>query len=252
MKMLRDFYLKTENKIKIDSYFCQTNCSIMATITQYIYLTKKEKLNCKICGKSVAKGSPFVAETENHKGTCFSCSPFGGYVLLAPGDAAMTRRSKKHSTLCAVVLFWNQRRKRYERKGQLVEPEAIEKARLECNQDQQARDLKNKKAAEVRALQEKAYLIVFAEAIRHYYPYCPKDREHEIAKHACEKYSGRVGRTASAKQFDKKMIDLAVEAHIRHAETNYDNEFGKGKRKKEIRTAVKSDINAVLQQWRGK
>lgn len=46
------------------------------------------------------------------------------------------------------------------------------------------------------------------------------------------------------------MIDLAVEAHIRHAETNYDDQFGKGKRKKEIRKEVRSDINQVLKHWK--
>lgn len=224
----------------------------MATSSQNIYLTKKEKLSCKKCGIPISLGKAFVAETEKHKGTCFSCSPFVGYVMLPPGDAAMTRRSKKHSALCGVVLFWNQRRKRYERKGQLVEKSAIEKARLECESDKESRALKNKKATAIRAAHDKAYIIVFAEAIRHRYPNCPINREHEIAAHACKKYSGRVGRTASAKQFDGKMIDLAVEAHIRHTETNYDNQFGKGTSKKEIRTKVRFDIDSVLKQWRAK
>ena len=37
-----------------------------------------------------------------------------------------------------------------------------------------------------------------------------------MAKHACEKYSGRVGRSAAAKSFDATAIDLAVKAHVRH------------------------------------
>lgn len=222
----------------------------MATVSQNIFLTKKEKLKCKLCAKSIPLGKAFVAESEKHKGTCFSCSSFVGYILLPPGDAAMTRRSKKHSSLCGVVLFWNQRRKRYERKGQLVEESAIEKARLECEKDREVRAIKNKKAAEVRAIQDKIYIQVFAEAIRHRYPNCPINREHEIAAHACEKYSGRVGRTANAKQFDAKMIDLAVEAHIRHTETNYDDQFGKGKAKKQIRSEVKVDIKRVLKSWK--
>lgn len=223
----------------------------MATIAQNIFLTKKEKLRCIDCGKSIQKGKSFVAESENHKGTCFNCSPFVGYVMLPPGNAAMTRRSKKHSTLCGVVLAWNQRRKRYERQGQLVEEIAIEKARLECEKDQAVRDEKNKKAAVIREIKDQEYKVAFAKAIRQRYPNCPAKREQEIAKHACEKYSGRVGRTANAKQFDAKMIDLAVEAHIRHAETDYDNRFGQGKGKKEIRSEVRYDINQVLRQWKG-
>lgn len=223
----------------------------MATIAQNIFLTKKEKLKCMICGERIPLGKSFVAESENHKGTCFGCSPFGGYVMLPSGNAAMTRRSKKHSTLCGVVLIWNQRRKRYERQGQLVEENAIEKARLECEKDQAIRDEKNKKAAVVREIKDREYKIAFARAIRKRYHNCPVKREYDIAKHACEKYSGRVGRMADAKQFDAKMIDLAVEAHIRHAETDYDSRFGQGKNKKEIRSEIRYDVNHILRQWRG-
>ncbi|WP_299241874.1 DUF2293 domain-containing protein [uncultured Aquimarina sp.] len=222
----------------------------MATVSQNIFLTKKEKLRCISCHKKIPLGKSFVAESENHKGTCFSCSPFVGYVLLPPGNVAMTRRSKKHSTLCGVVLAWNQRRKRYERRGQLVEEIAIEKARLECEKDQASRDLKNKKAAVVREQKDREFVFNFALAIRAQYPNCPEKREFAIAMHACEKHSGRVGRTANAKEFDPKMIDLAVEAHIRHTETSYDQEFGKGKGKKEIRSDIRSDINAVLKKWK--
>ncbi len=221
----------------------------MATISQNIFLTKKEKLKCISCGRRIKVGKSFVAESENHKGTCFNCSPFVGYVLLPPGDAAMTRRSKKHSDLCGVVLAWNHRRKRYERKGQLVEETAIEKARLECINDQAIREQKNNKAAIIRERKDKEYIYCFALAIRERYPNCPKNREFEIAMHACEKHSGRVGRTANAKKFDSKMIDLAVEAHVRHTETNYDYQFGKGKLKKEIRADVRADIGYILKQW---
>ncbi len=222
----------------------------MATVSQNIFLTKKEKLRCISCGKKIPLGKSFVAESENHKGTCFSCSPFVGYVLLPPGNVAMTRRSKKHSTLCGVVLAWNQRGKRYERRGQLVEAIAIEKARVECEQDQASRDRKNKKAAIIREQKDREFVVNFAEAIRTQYPNCPVKREFAIAMHACEKHSGRVGRTAKAKEFDAKMIDLAVEAHIRHTETNYDQQFGKGKGKKEIRVEIKSDIHTIMNKWK--
>ncbi|WP_378174306.1 DUF2293 domain-containing protein [Aquimarina sp. SS2-1] len=235
----------TENLILASNIYIE-----LAVVSQNIFLTKKEKLTCVSCGKKIPLGKSFVAESENHKGTCFNCSPFVGYVLLPPGNVAMTRRSKKYSTLCGVVLAWNQRRKRYERKGQLVEPVAIEKARLECEQDQAVRDLKNKKAAIIRKQKDQEFIINFARAIRVQYPNCPVKREFAIALHACEKYSGRVGRTAKAKEFDTKMIDLAVEAHIRHTETNYDQQFDKGKRKKEIRVNVKSDINTILNRWK--
>jgi len=107
----------------------------LATVAQNIFLTKKEKLNCKACGKSISVGQKFVAESEASKGTCFKCSPFVNYTLLPPGDAALTRRSKKYSELCGVLFVWNQRRRRFERKGQYVQAIAIQKARIDCDSD---------------------------------------------------------------------------------------------------------------------
>ena len=222
----------------------------MTTPTQNIFLSRKEKQICNRCFGIISKGHQFVAETEKSRGTCFKCSDFRHYALLPSGDAAMTRRSKKHSARCGVVQEWNQRRKRYERKGQYVESNAILLARTECEGDQLKRDAKNVKAAVVREVKDKEYIILFSKAIRNRYPNCPANREVKIAEHACEKHSGRVGRTADAKSFDAKMIDLAVEAHIRHAETNYDNEFGKGKRKKEIRSDLKFEIKKKMSTWK--
>jgi hypothetical protein len=216
-----------------------------------IFLTKKETLKCSACNKRIGLGEAFVAESEKHRGTCFSCSPYVKATFLKPGNAALTRRSKKHSSYCGVVFAWNRRRKRFERRGQYVEAEAILKAQRECEADQAERAIKNEKAAVKRAEQDKIYIAEFSKAIRKFYPNCPKNREIAIAKHACEKHSGRVGRTAKAKEFDKKMIDLAVEAHIRHAETNYDNQFGTGRTKRAIRTDVKPHIISTMRKWGG-
>lgn len=229
----------------------KSNCIFfLATTVQNIFLTKKEKLTCKDCHKPIVLGQAFVAENENSRGTCFECSPFVDYTLLPPGDAALTRRSKKHSDLCGVLFSWNQRRRRFERKGQYVQLSAINVAKWECKADKTVRAEKNAKAAIVRAEKDKEYIQLFGEAIRKEYPNCPSDRELEIAEHACEKYSGRVGRSASAKLFDKKMIDIAVEAHVRHVETNYDAQFGKGKRKKEIRSSLSSEIKTIMRSWK--
>lgn len=222
----------------------------MATETQNIFITKKQKLKCSKCGKPVPAGERFVAESEDLRGTCFSCSAFTSYTLLPSGNAAMTRRSKKHSLLCGVLLHWNQKRRRHERKGIYVEAIAIIKAKQECEDDQETRERKNIKAAEKRAVQNKEYILNFGKAIRVLFPKCPPKREFEISAHACEKYSGRVGRTAHAKEFDSNMIELAVIAHIRHVETNYDSRFGKGQGKKEIRADLNGAVRDILNSWR--
>lgn len=225
-------------------------CLSMNQFTRNIYLTKKETLSCQRCKRPVKRGEKFVAESEEHRGTCFSCSPYKNAAFLPPGDAAMTRRSKKLSSFCGVVYSWNQRRKRFERKGQYIEAKAIDLARIACDEDKVARAHKNEKAAVKRLEEDRIYIANFSKAIRARYPQCPKNREYEIAAHACEKYSGRVGRTANAKQFDAEMIDRAVEAHIRHTETNYDDQFNKGKTKRAIRVEVKEVVLNVMRKWR--
>jgi len=191
-----------------------------------------------------------LVEDEKKRGICAACAEIKGLELLPPGDAAMTRRSKKHSLRTVVVQEWNNKRKRYERLGQFVEPSAIIAAKAECLADQTDRESKNAKAAVKRTIEDREYRSQFAVAIRKLFPSMPAKRETEIANHACEKYSGRVGRTASAKEFDEEMITRAVIAHIRHTETNYDNEFGKGKRKREIREDIRPEINLMIRRWK--
>lgn len=149
-----------------------------------------------------------------------------------------------------MVLSWNNRRRRYDRLGQLVDPIAIEKASAECEADKEKREAKQKKAAEKRIVEDKKYRELFAKEIKKIFPNIPTNREFEVANHACEKYSGRVGRTAKAKDFDEDMINRAVIAHIRHSETNYDDMFGMGKRKREIRDDIRGDIEIVLRRWK--
>jgi hypothetical protein len=59
---------------------------------------------------------------------CLDCVDLGHLDYLPAGDATRTRRAKKSSHVSAVVVRWSRSRKRYERKGILAEPEAIEQA----------------------------------------------------------------------------------------------------------------------------
>jgi hypothetical protein len=49
-----------------------------------------------------------------------------------------------------------------------------------------------------------------------------------IAEQACLKHSGRIGRTAAAKEFAVEAVDMAVRAHIRHEHSAYDALLGTG------------------------
>ena len=70
-----------------------------------------------------------------------------------------------------------------------------------------------------------------------------------IAEHACLKYSGRVGRSSEAKNLNEKAIRLAVIAHIRHVETQYDQLLSKGYDRWEVREMVKEEVTRILTKW---
>ena len=161
----------------------------------------------------------------------------------------MTRRSRKYSTLSAVVLEWSRTRKRYERQGLLVEEEALARAEAECLADADVRERQRERAAVRRERLDAEYGAQFAERVRHLFPGCPAGREHPIAEHACLKYSGRVGRSAAAKELDENTVRLAVITHIRHVETPYDLHLAQGYDRREARAMVEREVERVLDRW---
>ena len=76
-------------------------------------------------------------------------------------------------------------------------------------------------------------------------------REQVIAEHACRKYSGRVGRSAAAKKLDAEAVRLAVIAHVRHAETTYDQLLSQGYERRDARGEVEGQVARVLARWAG-
>lgn len=46
------------------------------------------------------------------------------------------------------------------------------------------------------------------------------------------------------------MIKLAVAAHVRHRETNYDELLGRGWARHEARSEVRETVENVVQSWR--
>lgn len=203
---------------------------------------------CDECGEELGRQAWITLE-ENKGALCLACADLDELVFLPTGDAALTRRSKKYSTLSAVVLKFSRVRRRYERQGLLVEENALGKAEAECLADSDVRERRNERARERRAELDEEYVGEFAKRIRQLFPNCPKDREQIIAEHACLKYSDRVGRSAAAKSFAEEMIRLAVAAHVRHRETNYDSLLSRGWFRAEARAAVRDQVEAVMDKW---
>lgn len=204
---------------------------------------------CTECDEDLGHNA-WITLVEDKGAVCLSCADLDHLVFLPSGDAALTRRSAKHSTLRAIVLQWSKARKRYEHQGQLIEEAALQKAEEECLADADLRARQRERAAERREFLDQSYITRFAEGIRQLYPNIPNNIESNIAEHACQKYSGRVGRSASAKAFDEEAITLAVVAHIRHVKTNYDMLLAQGYERFEAREMVRPEIEAILCAWK--
>jgi hypothetical protein len=219
----------------------------MAKFDLKVFITTGEA-TCDECGEDLGRRA-WITLVEDKGALCLACADLDHLVFLPAGDAALTRRSRKHSTLCAVVLRWSRARKRYERQGLLVESEALDQAEEECLADEDARARRRERAAVRRAELDREYVDQFAERVRELYPGCPPGREVAIAEHACLKYSGRVGRSAAAKSFDEEAIRLAVVAHVRHRETSYDTLLATGHDRWDARAQVDDAVARVLDQW---
>jgi hypothetical protein len=180
---------------------------------------------------------------------CLSCADLDHLVFLPSGDTAVTRRARKLSTLSAVVLKWSRARKRYERQGLLVEEDALHEAEASCLADEVARARRRERAALRRAEGDEEFVARFAARVRELFPGRPEGRETLIAEHACEKYSGRVGRSAAARRLDDEAVRLAVVAHVRHRETGYDELLARGEDRQDARALVRHAVDAVLERW---
>ncbi len=69
---------------------------------------------------------------------CLSCAGLGDLEFVASGDALLTRRAKAKSARHAVVMRFSRTRKRYERQGILVEPQALREARQQVDRERRA------------------------------------------------------------------------------------------------------------------
>lgn len=203
---------------------------------------------CGECGEDL--GSRAWITLQGEKGAvCLSCADLEHLVYLPSGDQALTRRAKKYSKLWAVVLKWSRARKRYERQGLLVEEESLTKAEQECLADADARERRRNRQQERAALLDKRYIGSFSDEIIKMYPMCPPERARDIAEHACLKHSGRVGRSSAGKVFAPEAIRLAVAAHVRHTETEYDELLFRGYDRFDARFSVEDKVNSVLDKW---
>ena len=212
-----------------------------------VFIANRES-TCEECGQALGRNA-WICLLGERGALCLPCADLDHLVFLPSGNTALTRRARMHSVLAAVVLKWSHARKRYERQGLLVEEAALEKAESECLADADARTRRSEREGQRRAEFDQAYVEGFSRRVRELFPACPPGTERAIAEHACLKYSGRIGRSAAAKSYDEEAVRLAVQAHIRHAETLYDRLLASGQDRQAARRQVEVQVRSVLAAW---
>lgn len=200
---------------------------------------------CASCGDDDGE----FLKMEDAGPLCMACADLGHLDFLASGDAALTRRAKKNSQLSAVVVRWSRTRKRYERQGILAEPGAIDQAEIQCLSDADVR-ARRRERAELRRNDDDIRLASeLAKAIKQQFPGCPADRADEIARHTAVRGSGRVGRSAAGRHLDPEAVSLAVQASVRHLDTDYDELLMSGVDRQSARHQVRDRVDDVLNEW---
>ena len=199
---------------------------------------------CTSCG-----GTGNFLLMEDPGPLCLDCADLGQLAFLPSGDAALTRRAKRASGLSAIVVRWSRSRKRYERQGIMVEPDAIERAEQECLSDEEVRNRRRERDKARRANEDLEFQGEFCAAIRAQFPRCPTGRAEAIACHAAIRGSGRVGRSAAGRSLDPDAVRLAVAASIRHVDTDYDELLMSGVDRQTARDQVRDRVEQVMTGW---
>lgn len=202
---------------------------------------------CAGCGVQAEAGEFLFLEGD--AALCLSCADLDHLVFLPAGDAALSRRARKESTLTTLVLRFSRRRKRYERQGILVEVAALERAEQQCLADEDVRARRRERDAERRAVQDVEFQQAMTAEIRRLFPGCPAARAQAIAEHAGLRGSGRVGRSAAGRELDESALRLAVIASVRHEDTGYDDLLMSGVPRALAREEIRDDIDRVLAGW---
>lgn len=222
----------------------------MAKTDELTVFMSNRETTCADCGAGLMQDELITLKPPGNTPFCLSCSDLDHLVYLASGNSALTTRARKYSPLSPVVVKFSKVRKRNERQGVLVSAQGLARAEEECLSDEDLRAVRRERDRARRDRRDAQYVQDFAVAIRRLYPGCPEEIATLIAEHACEKYSGRVGRSASAKALDDQYVTLAVRAHVRHAETRYDELLSQCYARDHARELIQEELEGCLSKWR--
>src|SRR5712692_9150706 len=116
---------------------------IMERQTRQQEIVAVSALRAWVCTECGGTGDLLMMDAKGP--LCLACADLAHLVFLSAGDAALTRRARRASSLSAVVVRFSRARRRYERQGILVERSALETAELECLADAEARERRRRR-----------------------------------------------------------------------------------------------------------
>ncbi len=212
-----------------------------------VYQITSRSSQCSECGTDLGKGE--LLFLERRQPLCLVCADMDHLEFLPRGDATLTRRAKKQSTLSAVVVRFSRARKRYERQGILVTHEAISLAEQQCLDDEDQRARRREQDAMRRIEEDQTLVEEMTEVILAAYPGCAPKEARRIAEHTARRGSGRVGRSAAGRHLHADAIALAVGAWIRHQHTPYDSLLMQGIERLDARDRVREQQQRILSAW---
>jgi hypothetical protein len=215
-----------------------------------VWISHRLEERCTACGSAIYKGS-FIQIDRQHGPRCPACAGLADLVYLPSGDPALTRRAVAASHRSAIVVQLSRSRGRHERRGALVEEAALELARQQCEQDAIRRRAQATSRQGRTEGEDQAHTARFTQRIIALFPGWPQAEALTIARRACQRRSGRVGRSAAANALDERAVTLAVRAHIRHTRTDHDHLLARGLEPSDARPRVTAQIEAHLAAWRG-
>jgi hypothetical protein len=74
------------------------------TAAPKVFITARESV-CDECGEELGRKA-WILLTGDRRALCLACADLDHLVFLPAGDMAVTRRTRRHSTLVVVVLQW--------------------------------------------------------------------------------------------------------------------------------------------------
>ena len=172
-----------------------------------------------------------------------------GFVEVPIGNAFITRKIKQQAELVYIRMVKATRTRPSTPVAILAPKELVEQVHAEERRTWEQRNSRRQKERQYRADKESQRQAGLLEEIRSQFPAMPESVAETIVAHAFAVGSGRVGRTSLLD--DRRKIELAVRAHIRHCETDYEELLASGAERDWASLSVQEEIEQIYRVWRG-